>query len=118
VAAALATLSLCAGVSGIELGLSLVVRTRVVGWVERDAYAAAVLLARMADEAMEPAPVWCGDLARMDTAPFVGVDLVTAGFPCPPFSSAGRRGGTDDDRWIWPDIARIVRDVGPRLVFL
>lgn len=117
-APALSTLSLCTGGGGLELGLSLVVRTHVVGYVERDAYAASVLLARMGDEALAPAPVWCGDLADLDAGPTRGVDLVCAGFPCPPFSSAGRRRGTDDDRWLWPEIARVLRDVGPRFVFL
>lgn len=44
--------------------------------------------------------------------------MVTAGFPCQPWSAAGQGRGFDDDRWIWPDIARIVRDVGPQFVFL
>lgn len=50
-----------------------------------------------------------------------GVDawiLVVAGFPCQPASAAGRRAGTDDERWLWPDIARVIGAVEPRLVFL
>jgi DNA (cytosine-5)-methyltransferase 1 len=89
-----------------------------VGYVERDAYAAAVLLARMEDSYLEPAPVWCGNLEGLDTAPFRGVDILTAGFPCQPWSVAGKRAGTDDARWIWPAIASIIGDVGPRIVFL
>lgn len=115
---ALTVLALCAGVGGLELGVGRVVRTRVLGYVEWDAYAAAVLLARMEDSALGPAPVWCGELASFDASLFAGVDLVTAGFPCQPFSVAGKRLGTDDERWLWPEIARIVRDVGPGLVFL
>jgi DNA (cytosine-5)-methyltransferase 1 len=92
--------------------------SRVVGYVERDAYAASVLLARMEDASLEPAPVWCGNLEDLDPAPFFGVDLVTAGFPCQPWSAAGKRRGTDDERWIWPAIASLLRGVRPRLVFL
>ena len=117
----LRTLALCAGVGGLELGVHEATggRSRVVGYVERDAYAAAVLMARMEDSSLEPAPVWCGDLAGLPLGTFAGrVDLITAGFPCQPFSVAGKQKGTDDERWIWGDIERIIRDVGPRWVFL
>jgi len=89
-----------------------------VGYVEREAFAAATLVARMEDEAMDRAPVW-DDLATFDGRPWRGrVDLVSAGFPCQPWSVAGKRAGTDDDRWLWPHIARVLRDVQPRLIFL
>jgi DNA (cytosine-5)-methyltransferase 1 len=115
----LSVLALCAGIGGLELGVRLAVPGAcVVGYVERDAYAAAVLLARMESEELDPAPVWCGDLADLDASLFAGVDLVTAGFPCQPFSVAGKRRGEADERWIWPDIARLLRAVRPGLVFL
>jgi DNA (cytosine-5)-methyltransferase 1 len=46
------------------------------------------------------------------------VDLVSAGFPCQPWSAAGKGRGTDDERWIWPEIACAIRDLGPGIVFL
>jgi site-specific DNA-cytosine methylase len=112
-------LSLCSGSGMFEQGIRLVVPgLRSVGSVEWDSYAAAVQLARMADQTLEPCPVFCGDLAGLDTAPFLGVDLITAGFSCQPWSAAGKRLGTEDKRWIWPAIARIVADTGSRFVFL
>lgn len=113
-------LSLCSGVGMLDEGVRLAVPgARIVGHVERDAYVAAVLLARMEDEALEPAPVWCGNLEDFGAGAWVGaVDGITAGFPCPPVSSAGKRRGVDDERWIFPDIMRIVRAVGPRWIFL
>lgn len=113
-------LDLCSGVGGLSLGLHLALGgwARTVGYVERDAYAAAVLLARMDDAALDRAPVW-DDITTFDAGPWRGVvDLVAAGFPCQPWSVAGKRKGTADSRWIWPEIARIVRECEPGFVFL
>lgn len=117
-------ISLCSGVgtldAGVELGLEhLGARGRVLCYVERDAYAASCLLARMADAALEPAPVWCGNLQDVGWTRFRGMaDLVVAGFPCQPVSVAGKQRATDDERWIWPYIADAIRAIGPRFVFL
>jgi len=111
-------LSLCAGVGGLDLGLQLACDARTVGYVEREAFAAAVLVARMADAALDKAPVW-DELASFDGHGWHGcVDIIAAGFPCQPHSVAGKRKGVDDARWLWPDIVRIVREVGPAFVFL
>jgi len=112
-------LALCAGYGGLELGLDLAgLRPRTICHVEREAFAAAVLVDKMEKGVLAPAPVW-SDLATFDGRSWCGlVDILTAGFPCQPWSCAGQRKGTDDDRWIWPDIARIIREVGPGLVFL
>lgn len=112
-------LSLCSGIGGLEIGLGLVVpEFRVVCHVEREASAAALLVARMADKSLDEAPIW-DDLTTFDGAAWRGtVDFVTAGFPCQPWSVAGQRKGTDDERWIWSDIIRIIREVRPGLVFL
>lgn len=112
----LRALHLCSGYGGFGLALRGVART--VAHVERDAYAAATLVARMEEQALDQAPIWA-DLLTFDALPWRGsVDIVTAGFPCQPFSQAGKRLGTSDDRWLWPAIARIIADVEPRYVFL
>lgn len=112
-------LSLCAGVGGLDLGLAIAEPGfRTVGYVERDSFAAAVLVARMADQALCDAPVW-DDLASFDGRPWRGaVDIILAGYPCQPFSSAGNRLGEDDPRHLWPHVRRIVRESGARRVFL
>lgn len=116
------TLATCAGYGGIELGLSfLEPALRVICYVEREAFAAANLVAKMEAGLMDEAPIWSdiatfrGNVAR----PFVGkVDLVTGGIPCQPFSCAGKQEGIEDERWLWPDFWRCVRDVGARILFL
>lgn len=115
----LAAIHLCSGYDGFELITRLAgIHTRTVAHVERDSHAAAVLVARMEEATLDPAPIW-DDLTTFNGAAWRGrVDLITAGFPCQPFSSAGEGRGVDDERWIWPDIARIIADVGPRYVFL
>lgn len=91
---------------------------RTVCMVEREASAVAALVARMQDGWLDDAPIWT-DLATFDGKPWRGVvDCITAGFPCQPWSVAGQRRGTLDDRWIWPHIARIIGEVQPRWVFL
>lgn len=120
---ALSTLALCAGYGGLELGLDaactyLGFEHRVACYVEREAYAAALLAARMETGALAQAPIW-SDLVTFDAGAWRGaVDCVAAGFPCQPHSHAGKRLGTDDERWIWPSIRDLVRDSGAWLVVL
>ena len=112
-------LALCAGIGGLELGLRRVWQDlRTVCWVERDAFAASVLVSRMREGALDEAPVW-DDLSTFNGAAWRGcVDLVSAGYPCQPFSVAGKRGGESDERHLWPHVARVIREVGPRWVVL
>ncbi|WP_072746537.1 DNA cytosine methyltransferase [Oceanicella actignis] len=112
-------LSLCSGAGGLELGLHLALPGyRAVGYVERETYAAATLVARMEDASLDQAVVW-DDVASFDGRPWRNaVDIVTAGYPCQPFSVAGKRRGSDDPRHLWPHVARIIGEVVPPFVFL
>lgn len=108
-------LSLCAGIGGLDEGIRLAIPgARTVGYVERDAFAQAVLMARMEEETLEPAPIF-SDLRGFDGRGWRGcVDIVAAGYPCQPFSVAGSRAGEEDPRHLWPEILRVVREVGAR----
>ena len=110
-------LSLCTGYGGFELGLGAVFcGLRTVGYVEREARAAATIVARMADEGLDKAPVW-DDVATFDGRPWRGsVDIIAAGIPCQPWSSAGKRRGSADERWLWPHVLRIATECRPALV--
>ena len=86
----LSVLSLFAGYGGIDLGIRLAVPgSRAVCFVEREAYAQAVLVARMEDASLDPTPLW-DDVCTFDGHPWRGVvDCVAGGFPCQDIS--GRR---------------------------
>lgn len=72
----------------------------------------------MEEGSLDPAPVWT-DLKSFDGTDWRGaVDLIAAGYPCQPFSHAGKRKGADDPRHLWPDVARIIREIQPRALVL
>ncbi|MGP4671723.1 DNA cytosine methyltransferase [Agrobacterium salinitolerans] len=110
--------SLCAGVGGLELGLHIAEQSyRTICYVEREAFPAATLVARMEDKALGKAPVW-DDVTTFDGTPWRGkVHILTAGYPCQPFSFAGRRKGEDDPRHLWPHVRRIVGELHPEWCF-
>lgn len=114
----LRVLSLCSGVGGLDLGLQLAApASRVVCWVEGEAYAASVLANRMEEGLLDSAPIW-SDLRTFDGRPWRGVvDCVTAGYPCQPFSLAGRRRGADDPRHLWPHVLRVLVECRAPLLF-
>lgn len=112
-------LALCAGAGGLELGLGLALgrQYRTIGFVEREVFAASLLVARMEEKAVDSAPIW-DDLSTFDGLPWRGrVDIVSAGYPCQPFSTAGRQAGEDDSRNMWPQVRRILEEVRPPLAF-
>ena len=115
----LRALHLCSGYGGFELALNNAqIPNRTACHVEWDPYAAAVLVARMAEARLDQAPIY-SDLTTFDGRPLRGrVDLITAGLPCQPFSGAGNRHGLEDPRHLWPHAYRIIGEVRPRLVLL
>jgi len=92
----LTTLELCAGGGGQALGLEMAGIDHA-GLVEIDEISCATLSLNR--------PQWNviqGDLNRFDAAPFSGVDIVSGGLPCPPFSIAGKQLGNLDERNLFP----------------
>ncbi|MDA0771059.1 MAG: DNA cytosine methyltransferase [Chloroflexi bacterium] len=112
-------LSLFSGYEGLGLGLRLAgLDVRPVAYVEWDAYAQQIIQARIRDGYLDDAPIF-GDISAFDGQQCRGVvDIITAGFPCPPFSTAGKRLGEADSRNMWPETKRVISEVGPRFVLL
>jgi DNA (cytosine-5)-methyltransferase 1 len=111
-------LGLCAGYGGIELGLQRAIQNlRTVALCEVEAFAIANLVSKMEAGLMDPAPIW-PNLKTFPWESFRGcVDILTGGYPCQPFSAAGKRQGADDPRHLWPYIAKGIRILQPRLCF-
>lgn len=112
-------LSLCAGYGGIDLGLKRTLGSiRTVTFVEIEAFAVCNLVSKMEKGLIEAAPVWT-NLKTLDWEIFRGrVDLISGGFPCQPFSAAGRRQADSDPRHLFPHILRGVKVCQPSVVFL
>jgi DNA (cytosine-5)-methyltransferase 1 len=113
------TLEFCAGYGGIGLGLKNIFgeRLRCLAYCELEGFAQANLLSKMEKGLMDVAPLW-GDLKTFPYEPFHGlVDILIAGYPCQPFSAAGKRAGKGDPRHLWPWIADGIRILRPRVCF-
>jgi len=103
----------CGG--GILAGMLL--GHRCVGAVELDAYCRRVLRARQADGIIPDFPI-LEDVREFDGCEWRGrVDVVCGGFPCQPWSTAGKRLGAADERHLWPEMARIIGECRPAFVF-
>jgi len=104
--------SLATGYGGLDLAVERLTGARTVWVSEVDPGACAILEYRF------PGVPNLGDITRAYWARVEPVDIFTAGYPCQPFSHAGRRKGTDDERHLWPYIATAILALRPRLVVL
>ena len=108
----LSTLELCAGAGGQALGFHQA-GFEHVGLVEIDKHACTTLRLNR--------PNWNviqRDITLFDGSPFKGVDVITGGLPCPPFSVAGKQLGKRDERNLFPTAIRLVDEVRPRAVMI
>ena len=103
-------LDLFSGIGGFSLGLERA-GMQTVAFCEIEPYCQAVLKKHWPDVPIH-------DDIRTLTVPRGTADVVCGGFPCQPFSSAsrGRLNGRDDDRYLWPEMLRVVRECQPSWV--
>ena len=108
----LTCVEICAGAGGQALGLAMAGFVHVA-LVEYEADYCEVLRRNR--------PEWnviCADVHDFDGRPYRGVDLLAGGVPCPPFSVAGEQLGQDDDRDLFPEAIRLIREIQPKAVML
>ena len=108
----LTCVEICAGAGGQALGLAMAGFVHVA-LVEYEADYCEVL--------RKNRPEWnviCADVHDFDGRPYRGVDLLAGGVPCPPFSVAGKQLGQDDERDLFPEAIRLIREIKPKAVML
>ena len=114
-------LSLFTGAGGGLLGTHLL-GWRPVGYVEWNEYCQRVIAARIADGYLPAAPIFTDvrEFVQSGAAEqYRGIaDVVTGGFPCQPFSVAGKQQAADDERNMWPATRDVIRIVQPASVLL
>ena len=104
-------LDLCSGIGGFALGFEWAELSNPIGFCDIDKWCRQILAQHWPD-----VPVY-DDVKEIANGPerFIQqpIDILTAGYPCQPFSLAGKRQGEEDDRHIWPHIFRIVTQQRP-----
>ena len=103
-------LDLFSGIGGFSLGLESV-GMETVAFCEMDAFCQKVLKKHWPNVPIH------SDIKELDGNEYRGaVELICGGFPCQPFSVAGEQRGAEDDRALWPEMLRVIREVQPTWV--
>ena len=100
-------LDLFSGIGGFSLGLESTGYFETIAFVEKDKFCQQVLKKNFKNIPIESE-------VRNVKGDRYAADIITGGFPCQPFSVAGKRRGTDDDRYLWDETIRIIRECKPR----
>jgi DNA (cytosine-5)-methyltransferase 1 len=100
-------LDLFSGIGGFSLGLESTGYFETIGFVEKDEFCQKVLKKNFNNIPIESE-------VRNVKGDSYKADIITGGFPCQPFSVAGKRRGTEDDRYLWDETIRVIRECKPR----
>jgi DNA (cytosine-5)-methyltransferase 1 len=103
--------SLCTGYGGLDMAVEAYFNAETVWVSEIDKHACKVIDARINKPNI-------GNLKIVNWAEVEPVDIITAGYPCQPFSTAGKRKGVQDERHLWPYIKEAISTIRPSFVFL
>jgi len=100
-------LDLFSGIGGFSLGFESTGFFETICFVEKDKFCQKVLRKHWRDVTIEE------DIRNINGSNYEA-DVITGGFPCQPFSVAGKRKGKDDDRYLWDETIRVVSECKPR----
>jgi len=100
-------LDLFSGIGGISLGAEMTGCIETVGFCEIEPFCQKVLKKHWPDVPIYP------DIKELKAEDVGSIDIITGGAPCQPFSVAGKHTGTTDDRHLWPEMFRLVRETRP-----
>lgn len=103
--------SLCTGYGGLDMAVEAFFNAEIVWCAEIDKYASQLIEQRFNKPNL-------GDIKQIKWDEVEPVDILTAGYPCQPFSHAGQRKGTQDERHIWPYIIEAISRIRPSIVIL
>ena len=105
----LKVLDLFSGIGGFSLGLHSTGIFDTIKFVEFDEFCQKVLKKNYPNVPIE------GDIKNVKGKEFEA-DIVVGGFPCQPFSVAGKQKGRDDNRYLWPEMFRLIKEIKPEFV--
>ena len=100
-------LDLFSGIGGFSLGLESTGYFKTIAFCEKDKFCQKVLQKNFPNIPIESE-------VRNVKGEKYAANVITSGFPCQPFSVAGKRKGTDDDRYLWDETIRIVAETKPK----
>jgi DNA-cytosine methyltransferase len=100
-------LDLFSGIGGFSLGLESTGGFETIAFVEKDKFCQKVLAKNFNNITIE------GEIRNVKGEKYKA-DIITSGFPCQPFSVAGKRKGKDDDRYLWDETIRVIRECKPK----
>jgi DNA (cytosine-5)-methyltransferase 1 len=102
-------LDLFSGIGGFSLGMEATNRIKTIAFVEKDKFCQKVLNKNFKNIPIEE------DIRNVKGSNYTA-DIVSGGFPCQPFSVAGKRKGKDDDRYLWDETIRVVAETKTKMV--
>jgi len=102
-------LDLFSGIGGFSLGLEATGKFKTIAFCEKDEFCRKVLKKHW------PNVKQYNDIRSINGTK-ISADIISGGFPCQPFSVAGKRKGTTDDRYLWDEMLRVITEVKPRWI--
>lgn len=105
-------LDLFSGIGGFALAARMVGGIETAAFCEIDKYCQRVLRKNFPNVPIH------NNVKNLKGDEYGPIDIITAGYPCQPFSHAGKRSGANDDRHLWPEVFRITRSIKPRWLLL